>query len=54
MFWGKYKLNTIEVLISEALTDRYISHNVFISVNNILRDHHEIKEETKHDVQYII
>ena len=29
---GKDKLNTIEVLISKALTDSYISQNEFVSV----------------------
>ena len=30
---GKDKLNTIEVLISNALVDSYISHDEFVSVN---------------------
>ena len=34
---GKDKLNTIEVLISKALTDSYISHGEFVSLNNVLR-----------------
>ena len=34
---GKDKLNTIEVLISKALVDSYISHDEFVSVNNVLR-----------------
>ena len=37
VFLGKDKLNTTEVLISKALIDSYISHNEFISVNNVLR-----------------
>ena len=40
---GKYKLNTIEVLISKALIDSYISHNEFVSVNHVLREYNEIK-----------
>ena len=32
---SKDKLNSIEVLISRALIDSYISHDVFISVNNV-------------------
>ena len=39
----KDKLNTIEVLISKALIDSYISHNEFVSVNNVLREYNEIK-----------
>ena len=38
---GKTKLDTIEMLISNALSDSYISHNEFVSVNN------EMKEEIK-------
>ena len=34
---GKNKLNTIEVLISKALIDSYISQDEFVSVNNVLR-----------------
>ena len=32
---GKYKLNTIEVLISKSLIDSYISHDELVSVNNV-------------------
>ena len=44
---GKYKLNTIELLISEALTDSYISYDQFVSVNNVLREYNEMKEKIK-------
>ena len=47
MLLGKYKLNTIEVLISEALIDSYISHDEFILINNVLREYKEIREEIK-------
>ena len=40
---GKDKLNTIEVLIIEALIDSYSSHDEFVSVNNVLREYYEIK-----------
>ena len=33
----KDKLSTIEVLISKALIDSYISHEEFVSVNNVKR-----------------
>ena len=36
MLPGKAKLNTIKVLISKILVDSYISHDEFISVNNLL------------------
>ena len=50
-------LNTIEVLISKDLSDSYISHQEFVSVNNVLREHYEIKEKRKNpetSVEYII
>ena len=49
-FLGKDKLNTNEVLISKALIDSYISHDEFISVNNVLREYNEIKEQIKNSV----
>ena len=47
MLFRKDKLNTIEVLISKALIDSYISHDEFVSVNNVLREYYEMKEEIK-------
>ena len=35
---GKTKLDHIEVLISKAIIDSYISHDEFVSVNNVLRN----------------
>ena len=32
---GKDKLNTIKVLICKALINSYISHEEFVSVNNV-------------------
>ena len=43
----KEKLNSIEVLISKALTDSYISHDEFVSVNDALREYDDMKEEIK-------
>ena len=45
---GKDKLNTIEVPISKALIDSYISHDEFVSVNNVLKEYNEMKKEIKH------
>ena len=42
---GKDKLNTIEVLISKALIDSYISHDEFVSINNALREYNEMKKK---------
>ena len=47
MLLGKDKLNTIEDLISKALIDSYISRDEFFSVNNVLREYNEMKEEIK-------
>ena len=41
------KLNTMEVLISKSLIDTCISHDEFVSANNILRKYNEMKEEIK-------
>ena len=40
---GKDKVNTIEVLISKALIDSYISHDKFVSIN-VLREYYEMKK----------
>ena len=41
---GKFKLNSIEVLISKVLIDSNISHDEFALINNVLE---EMKEEIK-------
>ena len=51
---GKVKLNTIKVLTSKALIDSYISYDEFVSINKVLREYNEMKEETKTSVEYII
>ena len=54
---GKDKLNTIEVLSSKSLIDSYISHNEFVSVNNVSREHIKMKEEIRNpetSVEYTI
>ena len=38
VFLGKSKLNTVEVIISKALTDSYISHDEFFAVNSLLKN----------------
>ena len=47
VLFGKDKLNTTEVLISKALIDSYISHDILVSVRNVLREYNEIKNEIK-------
>ena len=57
MLLGKDDLNTIEVPILNALIDSYISHDEFVSVNNMLREYNEIKEEVENPetcVEYTI
>ena len=36
-----------EVLISMPLVDSYVSHDKFLSINNVLREYNEIKEKIK-------
>ena len=43
MLLRKDKLSTIEVPISKALIDSCISHENFVSVNNVLREYNEMK-----------
>ena len=45
--FGKSKLNSIEVLISNALTDAVIRHDELVLINNFLKEYGEIKEEIK-------
>ena len=44
---AKSKLNSIEVLISEALIDSVISQDKFVLINNVLKEYDEMKEEVK-------
>ena len=44
---GKDKLNTIEVLISKAVMEAYISHDQFFSVNDMVREYNKMKKEIK-------
>ena len=44
---AKSKLNSIKVLISKVLTDSSISLDEFVSINNVLKEFYDMKEETK-------
>ena len=44
---AKSKLNSIEVLISKALTNSVISHDEFALTNNVLKENNEINKEIK-------
>ena len=57
MLLGKDKLNTIEILISNALIDSCINHDEFVLLNNVLREYNEMKNEIKslqNSVEYAI
>ena len=43
---AKCKLNNMEVLCSKTLIDSNISHDEFILINNMLKEYHDMKEET--------
>ena len=47
MLLAKTKSNTIEVLISKALSDSYINQDKLVSVSNVLREYNEMNEEIK-------
>ena len=40
-----FKLNTIEVIISNALIDSYVSHDKFVSINNVLKEDYQWKKK---------
>ena len=44
---AKSKLNNIEVLTSKDLIDSNISHDEFVLINNVLKEHYNMKEEFK-------
>ena len=43
----KFKLNSIEVLISKSLIDSVNSHDGFVLINNVLKEYDNVKEEIK-------
>ena len=47
VLFAESKLSSIEIFISNALTDYIISHKEFILVNNVLEEYNEMKEEIK-------
>ena len=44
----KSKLNSIKVLISQALIDSNISHDEFVLINNVSKELDDIKKEIKY------
>ena len=47
MLLGKSKLDAIEILICKALIHSFISHDKFISVNNMLREYNDERRNKK-------
>ena len=41
----KHDLNSITVLVSNALIDLRISHNEFLLINNVLKKYNDMKEK---------
>ena len=41
---AKAKLNSIKILVSEALTDSHIRHYQLILVNNVFQEYYDTKE----------
>ena len=44
---AKNKLNSVEVVISKVLIDLHTSHDESLSINNVLKEYVDIKEEIK-------
>ena len=44
---AKFKINSIEVFISKTLVDSNISLDEFVLINNMPKEHEELKEEIK-------
>ena len=44
---AKDKSNTTEVLLSITLLNSFISHDKFVSMNNMLRENDDMKEAVK-------
>ena len=44
---GKAKLDSTELLISKALTESYINHDEFLSINIVLRECNEMNKEIR-------
>ena len=51
VFLWNTKLDPIEFLISKSLIDSYISHDESVSVNYLLREYNEMKQQIKKSVE---
>ena len=41
----KSKLNSVEILVSKTLLDSNVSHNVFVLINNVLKEFCDMKKK---------
>ena len=48
---AKFKLNSIDVLISKSLIDSFNSHDGFVLINNVLKEYDNVKEEIKKSIK---
>ena len=46
---AKSKLNSVELLISKALIDSNIIHNEFDSINNVVKEYNDMKEDLNNE-----
>ena len=49
---AKFKLNSIEVLVSKALIESVISHDEFSLINDVLKEYDKMKEEIKNQKRF--
>ena len=45
---AKFKLNSIQVLISKVVIGSVISHDEFVLINSVRKEYNEMKEEIRH------
>ena len=51
---AKTKLNILEVLVSETLIESYISPEEYVPVNNVFKEHDDMKETIKNPKSMLI
>ena len=51
---AKTKLNILEVLVSETLIESYISPEEYVPVNNVFKEHDDMKEAIKNPKSMLI
>ena len=51
---AKTKLNILEILVSETLIESYISPEEYVPVNNVFKEHDDMKEAIKNPKSMLI